>query len=229
MVAQRLRPGVQHGEEADGGAQVPAIAGDALQGLRGGAEQDPVEDLLVAQSQRRDLRRDGEHDVEIGHREQLRGARLEPGRPLVAQAGRAVPIAAGVVGDALGAAVIAAIHVPAQRARAAAAQRRHDGAPGGRDRVAALGQERGAEAADDVAQRGRPLGHGRRDGAGVTRPARCRSDPGGSSWRSPAGAARGYRAPWSTAARGRATPAACGCRCPPRADGWRSSGARRAA
>jgi hypothetical protein len=49
MVQQRLGPGVQDGQEADGGAQVLAVSGDLEQGLRGGAEQDPVEEFLVAQ------------------------------------------------------------------------------------------------------------------------------------------------------------------------------------
>ena len=66
MVQERLRPGVEDGEEADRGAQVPRVAGDLEQGLRGRAEQDLVDDLLVAQRERGDGLGYGEDDVEVG-------------------------------------------------------------------------------------------------------------------------------------------------------------------
>ena len=47
MVQQVLAPGVEHGEEADLGAQVPGIGRDRAQGLGRRAEQDAVDDLLV--------------------------------------------------------------------------------------------------------------------------------------------------------------------------------------
>ena len=47
MMKQVLAPGVQHGEEADLGAQVLGIGGDGAQGLGGGAEEQAVDERLV--------------------------------------------------------------------------------------------------------------------------------------------------------------------------------------
>ena len=47
MMKQVLAPGVQHGEEADLGAQVLGIGSDGAQGLGGGAEEQAVDERLV--------------------------------------------------------------------------------------------------------------------------------------------------------------------------------------
>jgi hypothetical protein len=52
MVMEVLSPGVKHGEEAELSAQVSGIGSDLEQGLRAGAQEKMVDNLLVLQSQR---------------------------------------------------------------------------------------------------------------------------------------------------------------------------------
>ena len=73
-----------------------------------------------------DLRRQGEHHMEIGDRQQLGLARRQPlggGRPL---AFGAMPVATGVVGDARVGTVLAALDMTAERGGTANLDRRHD-------------------------------------------------------------------------------------------------------
>jgi hypothetical protein len=68
----------------------------------------------------------GEDDMEVGNRQQFG---LAVGQPLLGSDGlalRAVPVAAGVVGDAQVRAVLAAFDMTAQRRRSAALDRRYD-------------------------------------------------------------------------------------------------------
>ena len=98
MVVQVLAPGVEHGDEADLGAEMLGIGGDPAQRLGRRSEQDGVDRLLVLEGDLGDRRRQGEDDVEVGHRQQLGLPGGEPfgaGLPLAL---RAVPVAAGVVG-----------------------------------------------------------------------------------------------------------------------------------
>ena len=128
MVQQVLAPGVQHGEEADLGAQVLGVGGDRAQGLGRRAEQDAVDDLLVLVGDGGDFLRHGEDDVEVLGVEELGAAILQPLGAGQRLALRAVPIPAAVVGDALVAALIALLDMAAQRRRAAALDRGHDAA-----------------------------------------------------------------------------------------------------
>ena len=48
MNSELLTPGMQHTEEADLGAEKSRIAGHFEKGLRAGAEQEIVDDLLVS-------------------------------------------------------------------------------------------------------------------------------------------------------------------------------------
>ena len=57
------------------------VGGDDAQGLRRRTEQDVVDHRLVLERDDLDLRRHGEHDVEIRHVEQFRLAILQPLRP----------------------------------------------------------------------------------------------------------------------------------------------------
>ena len=68
MKQQVLSPTVQHGKKADLSAQMFGVGGDLQQGLRAGAEQEVVEDLLVHQRQMRELVRQSEDNVDIGNR-----------------------------------------------------------------------------------------------------------------------------------------------------------------
>src|ERR1017187_1974908 len=94
--------------------------GSDLQQSRGaGAEQEIVSHLLVLESQRGDLVRQGEDDMYVGDWKQFFAAF---GQPLVARVGLAlgtVPVAAGVERDGLMAASGTAIQVATERGRAA--------------------------------------------------------------------------------------------------------------
>lgn len=48
MMKQVLAPGVQHGEEADLGAQVLGVGSDGAQGLAGGTEEQAVDEQTLA-------------------------------------------------------------------------------------------------------------------------------------------------------------------------------------
>ena len=126
MVGQRRAPGVQHGGEADARAQMLRVGGDRGQRLRGGPEQEVVDGGLVLERDGADRRRQGEHDVIVGNRQEFRLAVFEP---LPRRGGltlRAVAIPAGVVGDPFVRAVLAALDVPAERGRATGLDRRHN-------------------------------------------------------------------------------------------------------
>ena len=124
MVVERLAPAVQHRDDADPGPEVLRIGGDRGQRLGRGLEQQAVDPGLVLVGDRAERGRQGEHDMEVGDRQQLGLARLQPGlgRPPLALG--AVPVAAGVVGDAGVGAVRALLDMAAQRRRAAELDRR---------------------------------------------------------------------------------------------------------
>jgi len=63
--AQILTPGMQDGEESDVGAQVFGVGGHLEKGLRTGAEQEVINDLLVLQRQWRELVRQGEDNMAV--------------------------------------------------------------------------------------------------------------------------------------------------------------------
>jgi hypothetical protein len=81
MVQQVLSPAVQHAEETDLCAQMRRIGGDGAQRLRRCPEQDIVDHGLVLERDGGDQIRHGEHDVEVGHVEQLGLTVLQPLRP----------------------------------------------------------------------------------------------------------------------------------------------------
>jgi len=114
MVGHGRTPGVQHGGDADAGAQVPGIGGDRQHGLRCRLEQQMVDLRLVVESDIGDLGGQREHDVEIADRQQVGVALLQPGACGSALAPGTVPVAARVIGDALVPAVRAGLNVTAQ-------------------------------------------------------------------------------------------------------------------
>ena len=71
MVGHGRTPGVQHGGDADAGAQVPGIGGDRQHGLRCRLEQQMVDLRLVVESDIGDLGGQREHDVEIADRQEV--------------------------------------------------------------------------------------------------------------------------------------------------------------
>ncbi len=125
-MGQRRAPGVQDGGEPDARAQMLGVGGDRRQRLGGGAEQEIVDGGLVLERDLGDRRRQGEDDVVIGDRQQFGLALGEPLPRRRALTLRAMPIAAGVVGDAFMRAVLAALDVSAERGSATGFDRRHD-------------------------------------------------------------------------------------------------------
>ena len=138
VVQQGLTPGVQHAEEADLGAEVGRVGGDPAQGLGRGMEQDVVDHRLVLEGDDGDLVRHREDDVEVGSIEQLRLAVRQPLGAGEGLALGAVPVAAGVVGDALVAAVITLLDMAAERGRPAEFDRAHGVALHGGQRTPVL-------------------------------------------------------------------------------------------
>src|SRR5271166_401889 len=125
MVGQRRAPGVQHGGEADAGAEMLRVGGDGGQRLGGGPEQEVVDRGLVLERDGADRGRQSEDDVIVGNREQLRLAVFKPLPRRGGLALRAVAVAAGIVGDPFVRAVLAALDVSAERGRATGLDRRH--------------------------------------------------------------------------------------------------------
>ena len=65
MMDERLAPGVQHGEEADLGAEVAGVATDRAERVGDGPEEQTVDDGLVLRGDLGDGRGHGEDDVEV--------------------------------------------------------------------------------------------------------------------------------------------------------------------
>ena len=126
MVGERRAPGVQHGGEADARAEMLRVGGDRGQRLGGGPEQQVVDGGLVLERDGADRGRQGEDDVIVGNRQELRLAVFEPLPRRGGLALRAVAIAAGIVGDPFVRAVLAALDVTAERGGATGLDRRHD-------------------------------------------------------------------------------------------------------
>src|ERR1700689_4990599 len=119
VMLKGLTPGVQHAEETNLGTEVLWVGGDLPQRLRGRLEQDVVDHGLVLEGDDLDLRRHGEHHVEVRHVEQFRLAVLEPLSPCETLALWATAITARVEGHPLMAAIVAPLDVAAERGGAA--------------------------------------------------------------------------------------------------------------
>jgi len=110
---------VEDGEHADGAADEAPVARQLDDGVGRGLHQQGIAVALVGAQQRSQLLRHGDGDVEVIGRQHLGPAGREPifGLPGVAFGTGAVP--AGVIGEHLVAALVAAPQVPAQRLRPA--------------------------------------------------------------------------------------------------------------
>lgn len=107
MVVEILSPSIEHGENAELGAQMLGIGGDRGQGLRRRLEQNGVNELFVLESDLGCRSGQREHHVEVGHRKKFGRPRRKPSLARTPLALRAMAIAAGVVGNADGAAILA--------------------------------------------------------------------------------------------------------------------------
>src|SRR5271169_2211495 len=116
MVGHRRAPAVEHGGDADAGAEMLWIGGDREQCLGRRAEQQIVDHRLVLVGNRGDLGRQGEDQVEIADREQVGLAGGEPVLRRRALALGTMAVAAGVVGDPAVAAILAALDMAAEAA-----------------------------------------------------------------------------------------------------------------
>src|SRR5215213_311482 len=114
VVAHVARPGLQHADQANLRAQKARIAGQLPQCAGRGAEEQVVEEALVAVGDITQLAGQCEGDQEVGHWQQQLLLASEPALGSVVLAGRAVAVAAGVVAVARGATGRAAVEVAAQ-------------------------------------------------------------------------------------------------------------------
>ena len=101
MKLQGLAPGVQHGQHAGAGTQPIGIGGHLEHGLGGRPQQQVVDNPGIGQRERVEGIREREDEVEVRHGEQIGRVRLQPPGRSRGLAGRAVAVAAGVVGDLL--------------------------------------------------------------------------------------------------------------------------------
>ena len=112
--SEELVPGVEDGEdswtEAEGGRRLQDGLGDGgEQGVEGMGPSRSLEESLEGNGE-------GEDEVEVGDRQEVRDLGLGPESLVEATAARAVPVATGVVGVVDGAAAVADGAVPAQAA-----------------------------------------------------------------------------------------------------------------
>ena len=117
---------MQHGDDADAGAEVLRVGGNGGHRLGRGLEQQTVEGGLVLERNVGDLGGQCEHDVEVADREEVGLALGQPGARGRALAARAVPVPAGVVGDPPVPAAGAGLDVTTHDGGAAVFDGRHD-------------------------------------------------------------------------------------------------------
>ncbi len=131
------------------------VSADDHQRLGRRLEQGVVDGSLVGERDVGDRRRQGDHDVVVGHGKKIPLARFEPvigGRGL---ARRAMPVAARVISDVDVGAVLASADMAAEYSGAAGLDRQD-----GTMQVAAEpGSQRRPEAADDIRNLERGSGH----------------------------------------------------------------------
>jgi hypothetical protein len=113
---ERDNPGgrdASRGHHANGAAGAAAIAGQLDDGLGRRLHEHGVAVMLIGAQHVAQLLRHRDGDVEVGARQKFGFARCNPAFSLITVASRAAPVLARVVGEDLGAAMIAAPQVPA--------------------------------------------------------------------------------------------------------------------
>jgi hypothetical protein len=99
MKLEFLVPGVEHTEEADLGAEMSGVASDLQERFCTGTKQQTIDHFFVLQSQRSQLWRQSEHDMDVGRGEQFAAPCLDPAFASARLTLRAMAIAATVIRD----------------------------------------------------------------------------------------------------------------------------------
>ena len=154
MESQPLVPGVQDGGPADAHSAVAGVLGNGAQGLGGGTEEDIEDRPAVGGHDAGQFAGQGEDDLEVRDGEDVPGASVHPPARGTALAGRAVPVAAGVVDRMLAPATLALVEVPAQRRGPAALDGGHDLAAAGIEAAGEAVAEGGTGLAEDLRHAG---------------------------------------------------------------------------
>ncbi len=149
MVEHRARPGVEHGETADLRADIARIGGQPLEGRRRAAQQHAVDDALVREREGAQRLRQGEGHEIVRAWQELRPLRLQPALGVRPVTRRAMPIAAGVIAEHLGIAVITLREVAAEVRSPARREIPEDARLAGEQPVLDVGAVRRAVEADD--------------------------------------------------------------------------------
>jgi hypothetical protein len=119
MICEGAGPGVEHGQQAESGAEALGVLGQVLQGLGTGAQEQVVAEAGVRADPAAQAFGHSEGDQEIGDREQQGRVGRQPLLGVLSAALGAMPIIAGVVGEVTVAAIGAIVERPAQRGGAA--------------------------------------------------------------------------------------------------------------
>jgi hypothetical protein len=125
-----LSPTVEHGEEADFGAEMIGIGSDGRQGFGGGSEQDAVDNIFVLVSNGGDRFREAEDDMEIRSRENFRFSFFDPFGTRQGLALGAMSVAAAIVSVTLVRTAVAVLEMTTESCRAAHFDRGHDASLG---------------------------------------------------------------------------------------------------
>ena len=121
-----LSPTVEHGEEADLGAQMFGIGSDGGQSLGRGSEQNTVEEIFVLVSNGGDRFGEGEDDMKIRSRENFRFPFFDPFGTRQGLALGAMSVAAAIVSVTLVRAAVAVLEMTTKGCRPAHLDRGHD-------------------------------------------------------------------------------------------------------
>src|SRR5438477_4847778 len=126
MKHQVLSPTVQHGEEADLGAEMFGVGGNGAQGFRSGPKENVVHHLLVLVSDGCNLFWQGKDDMEVIGVEEFGLTILDPLGACQGLALWAMPVSARVVTNTFMLALVALFQVTAQSGSPAQFDGTHD-------------------------------------------------------------------------------------------------------
>ena len=112
MIFESLIPGVKHGDDPDGSLKTRAAK--LQQGLTDGFKEKAQANLFVGEDQTVKFVRQGKHQMEVSHRQKLRGLFFQPLGLGQGLALGAVAVTAGVISRVLKAASVALLEMPSQ-------------------------------------------------------------------------------------------------------------------